>query len=179
MRTRPLLAAAFPASVMLLLLFERTATAMLGRFPDNRELWRAWLTLRQVAGLFWIKVDYLLGTSVPLQMAGVAVAAIAVIWAGLHIRSAALQFLVNHAALLGFASMLFAGQPSMSASAFGDIGILQGFRLPAGIELIGLSGAVLLAGILACASCHHAYLVQAKRRARELSLAFVAVERGL
>ena len=168
MRSRPLLAAAFPAIVMLLLMLERIATAMLARFPDSPELWRAWLALRQVSGLFWIEIDYFLGTSVPLQMAGIAAAGIAVTWASLRSRSVAVPFLINHTALLAFGTMLLAGQPSMSASAFGDIGILQGLRMPAEIELNGLSGAVLLAGILACASCHHAYLSQARRRGREL-----------
>lgn len=57
-----------------------------------------------------------------------------------------MQFLVNHAALVGFGAMLLAGQPSMSASALGDIGILQGFRMPAGIEIGGLNGPFCLLG---------------------------------
>lgn len=179
MRARPLLAAAFPSLIMLLLMMERGAMAMLGSFPDSPALWRAWLVLRQVAGMFWVEVDYFLGTSVPLQMAGIVAAVGVLTWASLRIKSAAMPFLINHAALLAFATMLLAGQPSMSASAFGDIGILQGFRMPTGIELNGLSGAMLLAGILACASCHYVYLSQARRRARELSLAFATVERDL
>ncbi|WP_378951565.1 hypothetical protein [Mesorhizobium sp. ANAO-SY3R2] len=178
MRNRPILAAAFPAIVMLLLMLERITTAMLAWYPGSPELWRAWLALRQVSGMFWVEVDYFFGTYVPLQMAGIVAAVIVVRWACLRSRSFAVPFLVNHAALLAFGTMLLAGQPSMSASAFGDIGMLQGFRMPAGIELNGLSGAVLLAGILACASCHHAYLSQARRRGRDLSLALVAVERG-
>ncbi|MDH6234879.1 hypothetical protein M2281_005500 [Mesorhizobium soli] len=164
---------------MLVLAAERLAMVLLGTFPNSPELWRVWLVLRQASGNFWMLVHRFVAVSVFWEIAAVGVATLA-IWTFLSVtRPVAVRFLANHAALVAFGAMVFAGQQSMVASIFDRVPVLEGFRFPVAIDMNGLTVAMFIMGLCACAYCHFLFLSTSRQRARVKRFALQAVERNL
>lgn len=174
-RTAPVIA--FPLLVLLLLAGERAATVLLGRFPADPGMWRAWLALRALFGNFWFLVNSWLGASITVQLAVLAVAA--TLCARLAKAPLAGAFLVNHASLLFVAAAFATSYHARTASVLAYVPGLESYTLPAGFALDWLTGPVLALGLLACGYCHYLFLGEARRRARERALRLIALERDL
>ncbi|MEO5321776.1 hypothetical protein PV773_00485 [Mesorhizobium sp. CC13] len=177
MRIRTVPVIAFPLLVLLLLAGERAATVLLGQFPADPGMWRAWLALRALFGNFWFQVDSLLGTSIGMQFVALAAVAALCTWLARALRAGA--FLVNHTALLFVAAAFATSYHARTASVLAYVPGLETFMLPAGFSLDWLTGSVLALGLLACGYCHYLFLGEARRRARERTLRLVALERDL
>lgn len=174
-RTAPVIA--FPILVLLLLAGERAATVLLGRYPADPAMWRAWLALRGLFGNFWFQVDSWLGASMAVEMAALAVAAALCTWLARALRAGA--FLVNHAALLFVLAAFATSYHARTASVLAYVPGLESYRLPVGFSLDWLTGPVLALGLVACGYCHYLFLGEARRRARDRALRLIALERDL
>jgi hypothetical protein len=167
MKRQNLLLSVFPVTLLGLMGAERLTTFLLGTYPSEPALWRAWLELRAIFRPLSLALDAVV-TSLALQVCIMAMVAGVVLIAAFSRKHLAIGFLLNHAALIVAAiSISLGGDRRVASSGFVDAN--SEFSLV--LQFSPLAMTLIAAGIAACAYCHLAYLAEARKTPARLRIA--------